>query len=62
VSQLRGPAIAPWYDPTSGRYSTIGASPFAETGYPFLNQGAQVFFSPGRNSGDNKDRLAIETA
>jgi hypothetical protein len=63
MTQLRGPAMAQWYDPTSGDYRPINPSPYARSRYPLVNDGTQIFLSPGRNAGGDQDWvLVIETA
>jgi hypothetical protein len=44
MSQLSGPVTARWYDPTTGVYTSIAGSPFA-------NIGSQAFDTPGVNGG-----------
>jgi Protein of unknown function (DUF4038)/Putative collagen-binding domain of a collagenase len=46
---------AQWYDPTSGRYSTIPGSPFAPSG-------TRRFTSPGRNHEGDQDWVLVLTA
>ena len=43
MSNMAASATAQWYDPTSGTYSTVAGSPFANTG-------SQNFTTPGNNS------------
>jgi uncharacterized protein DUF4038/collagenase-like protein with putative collagen-binding domain len=43
LAQLAGPAIARWYDPSNGMYSSI-------TGSPFANTGQRAFAPPGNNA------------
>ncbi len=55
LAALSAPAIAHWYDPTSGNYVAIAGSPFA-------NYGMQNFTPPGNNSGGDGDWvLVLET-
>jgi hypothetical protein len=55
MSQLSGPAVARWFDPSSGTYSNIAGS-------PFTNSGTQSFTPPGNNSdGDGGWVLVLET-
>ncbi len=55
LAKLSGPAIAHWYDPTSGSYVAIAGS-------PFVNSGARNFTPPGNNSaGDGDWVLVLET-
>jgi Protein of unknown function (DUF4038)/Putative collagen-binding domain of a collagenase len=46
---------AQWYDPTSGRYSTIAGSPFAASG-------RRQFTAPGRNHEGDQDWALVLTA
>jgi hypothetical protein len=52
MTRLAGPATARWYDPTSGAYSAIAGSPFA-------NSGSQQFTPPGNNSGGDGDWVLV---
>jgi hypothetical protein len=52
MSQLSGPVRARWYDPTSGTYSLVAGSPFA-------NLGSRLFTSPGNNSTGDEDWVLI---
>ncbi len=55
MATFSGPAIARWYDPTSGGYTAISGSPFANTG-------TQSLTPPGNNSSGNGDWvLVLET-
>jgi hypothetical protein len=55
LSQLSGPAVARWFDPSSGAYTSIAGS-------PFTNSGTRTFTPPGNNSdGDGGWVLVIET-
>jgi len=55
MSQLSGPAVARWFDPSSGNYSAIAGS-------PFTNSGTQSFTPPSNNSdGDGGWVLVLET-
>lgn len=56
MARLSGPAHARWYNPTSGRYTDIAASPLA-------NIGDGAFTTPGDNdTGTNDWVLVLETA
>jgi hypothetical protein len=56
MSKLSGPAIARWYDPTTGRFTDISGSPFA-------NAGSHNFTTPGNNAGGDGDWvLVLETS
>jgi hypothetical protein len=52
LSQLSGPAIAQWYDPSCGKFSPIQGSPFA-------NSGKQDFIPPGNNTDGDGDWLLV---
>ena len=55
LSQLSGPVIAQWYDPSRGTYVAIPGSPFA-------NFGSQHFTPPGHNAdGDGDWVLVLES-
>jgi hypothetical protein len=55
MSTLSAPAIAHWFDPSSGIYSPLAGSPFA-------NSGTMDFTPPGNNSdGDGGWVLVLET-
>jgi hypothetical protein len=55
MSKLAGPSTARWYDPTSGEYSDVKGSPFANTG-------TRQFTPSGANkSGDGDWVLVLET-
>ncbi len=55
MSQLSGPAVSRWFDPSSGTYSSIAGS-------PLTNSGTQTFTPPGNNSdGDGGWVLVLET-
>ena len=54
-SQLSGPAVTRWFDPSSGAFTTISGSPFA-------NSGSGDFTPPGSNAdGDGGWVLVLET-
>jgi hypothetical protein len=54
LSKLGGPVTARWYDPTTGTFTSIAGSPFA-------NSGSQPFTTPGTNAaGDNDWVLVLE--
>jgi len=56
MSQLSGPAVARWYEPTTGAYIPIAGSPFPNTGM-------RNFTPPGNNTdGDGGWVLVLETA
>lgn len=48
LSKMRASTTARWYDPTNGTYSTIGGS-------PFTNSGTQNAATPGTNSAGASD-------
>ena len=52
MKALSGPAIARWFDPTSGKYVNV-------PGGPFPNRGAASFAIPGANSGGAKDWVLV---
>jgi hypothetical protein len=55
MARLKAPATARWYDPTSGKYTTIDGSPLA-------NRGSQQLTPPNKNSaGDNDWVLVLQT-
>jgi hypothetical protein len=55
LSQLSGPAVGRWFDPSTGAYLQI-------TNAPFPNTGTRSFTPPGANSdGDNDWVLVLET-
>jgi hypothetical protein len=55
MSQLDGPGIAQWYDPSNGTYTLIDGSPFD-------NSGIKQFTPPGNNAdGDGDWVLVLET-
>jgi hypothetical protein len=54
MSELAGQAQGRWYNPTSGAYTTISGSPFANTG-------SRSFATPGNNgTGTNDWALVLE--
>jgi hypothetical protein len=56
MSKLAAPTIGQWYDPTSGRYSEVSGSPFA-------NSGKRQFTPPGTNrAGDSDWVLVLESS
>ncbi len=55
LGQLAGPVTAQWFDPTTGNYSTIGGSPFA-------NSGSRQFTPPGPNASGDPDWVLLLTA
>lgn len=56
LTQLSGSAVARWFDPSSGTFSEIRGSPFA-------NRGLRSFTPPGNNKdGDGGWVLVLETA
>ena len=55
MAKMRAPATARWYDPTTGRFTTIGGSPFP-------NSGIQSFPSPGKHSDGTDDWVLVLTA
>ena len=52
MSKLAGPTTAHWYDPTNGKYSDVGGSPFANSGY-------RQFTPPGHNSSGDSDWILV---
>ena len=55
MTKVAGPVTARWYDPTTGTYSAI-------TGSPFANTGSRQFTPSGNNnSGDGDWVLVLET-
>jgi hypothetical protein len=54
MTTLSGPATARWFDPTSGTYTSISGSPFANTG-------SRNFASPGNNSAGALDWVLLLT-
>ena len=55
MSQLSGPVTAQWYNPTSGAYTTLTSSPFA-------NSANQTLSTPGNNGTSTNDWLLVLTA
>lgn len=54
LSTLSGPVAARWYDPATGKYSSISGS-------PFTNAGSQVFTTPGVNGDGHYDWALVLT-
>jgi Protein of unknown function (DUF4038)/Putative collagen-binding domain of a collagenase len=52
MSVLKSPANAKWFDPTNGRYRTIPAGPFANTG-------THEFTPPGKNNDGDSDWILL---
>lgn len=52
MSRFSGQVTAKWYDPTSGNFSTVSGSPFA-------NSGSQDFPTPGNNSAGDPDWVLL---
>ena len=52
MTELAGPVTARWYDPSSGVYSAIPGSPFA-------NAGSQTFTPTGNNADTNGDWVLV---
>jgi hypothetical protein len=52
MAQLRGPATARWYDPSSGRYSVIDGSPLA-------NSDKHTFIPPRHNADGDDDWVLV---
>ncbi len=52
MAQLSGVATARWFNPTSGVYTTISGSPFA-------NSGSRNFTTPGENGTGNNDWVLV---
>lgn len=50
-AQLRGPAVARWFDPTKGTYAEIGS--------PLANAGTQSLAAPGRNADGDPDWVLV---
>jgi hypothetical protein len=56
MTQLGGPAVSRWFDPSSGDFRNIAGS-------PFTNAGTKSFTPPGNNSdGDGGWVLVLETS
>ncbi len=55
MAQLSGAVTVRWFDPTSGTYSAIGGSPFA-------NSGSKQFTPPGNNAAGDPDWVLLLTA
>jgi hypothetical protein len=55
MASLRASAIAKWFDPTDGAYTTIPGGPFANTG-------AQKFTPPGNNHDGDSDWVLLLNA
>src|SRR6185295_14787446 len=55
MSRFSSSVSARWYDPSSGTYSTISGSPFA-------NAGSRNFTPPGNNSDSNGDWVLVMEA
>jgi len=55
MGKLLGAARAQWFDPTSGKYSEIPGSPFA-------NSGTRSFAPPAKNSAGDGDWVLVLTA
>ena len=55
LSQVSGPAVTRWFDPSSGAFTAISGS-------PFTNSGSRNFIPPGNNNdGDGGWVLVLET-
>ena len=52
LAQLSGAAVARWYDPSSGRYTEIAGSPFANTG-------KHLFIPPRHNAEGDDDWILV---
>jgi hypothetical protein len=52
MARLKAPATAQWYDPTSGKYTTIDGSPLA-------NRGSQQLTPPKKNSAGDEDWVLV---
>ena len=52
MTELGGSASGRWYNPTSGQYTTIAGSPFANTG-------SRTFTTPGNNGTGTNDWLLV---
>lgn len=52
MTKLNGPAMAKWFDPASGVYSTIAGS-------PFTNSGSRLFTPAATNSGGAGDWVLV---
>ena len=55
LARMRAPATVRWYDPTTGRFTTVGASPFP-------NSGTQSFPNPGKHADGTDDWVLVLTA
>jgi hypothetical protein len=52
MAGLKAPAIAKWFDPTNGAYTTV-------PGRPFVNTGTRQFTPPGNNHDGNSDWVLL---
>jgi hypothetical protein len=52
MSKLAGVTVGLWYDPTSGSYTEVGGSPFA-------NSGTRQFTPPGTNQAGDGDWILV---
>jgi hypothetical protein len=52
MTKLKGAATAQWYDPSNGKYTAIGGSPFS-------NSGIQNFTTPGNNADGDPDWVLV---
>jgi hypothetical protein len=55
MANLKAPAIAKWFDPSDGAYTTISGGPFA-------NKGTREFTSPGKNHDGESDWVLLLAA
>ena len=55
MANLKAPAIARWFDPSNGAYTTISGGPFA-------NKGTREFTPPGKNHDGNGDWVLLLNA
>lgn len=55
MASLKAPAIAKWFDPTNGAYTTISGGPFA-------NKGTRKFTPPGKNHDGDGDWVLLLVA
>jgi len=53
MAKMSGQVTAQWYDPTNGKYTSIGS---------FANTGSHQFPAPGNNSGGDSDWILVLTA
>ena len=52
MAKMAGATTAQWYDPTTGTFTAIAGSPFADTG-------SQQFSTPGNNAAGDSDWVLL---